>query len=226
MEAIHKPVLLDSCISMLSPSFEKKLNPLMCDSTLGEGGHSYAFLSAFKNLTVIGIDADSKIQERAKLRLSEFENRIHFHNVWAKDFYKDYPQVYSKPDAILFDLGISVYHYELSGRGFSFRHDEDLDMRLNPNLEKTASDIVNYESEENLSNIIYNYGEEKLSRKISSAIVNARKSSKITSSKQLADIIYECVPEYYRHAHIHPSTRTFQALRIEVNGELKNLLEM
>lgn len=224
MEIVHTPVLLNECLKYLSPIGEKYENHcLMIDSTLGEGGHTFNFLSKYKNLEIIGVDADFVIQERAKKRLSEFGNRIHFYNGWFNDFYKNYPSEYEKPNLILFDLGISVFHYEKSQRGFSFRYDEKLDMRLNPNSEVSAENLVNELSEEKLANLIYLYGEEKLSRKIAKAIVEARKGGKIESSKQLAEIIWNAVPSSYRYAQIHPATRTFQALRIAVNGELKRL---
>ncbi len=224
MEIVHTPVLLEECLNFLSPVGEKYENDaLMCDSTLGEGGHTNAFLSKFPNLSVIGLDADSVIQERAKMRLSGFGERIHFYNGWFSDFYANYPSEYRKPDIILFDLGISVFHYEKSGRGFSFRYDEELDMRLNSAEDVSASSIVNNYSEEDLANLIYLYGEEKFSRRIAKAICTAREGGKIESSKTLAEIIYDCVPSSYRYGPIHPATRTFQALRIAVNGELKRL---
>ena len=124
---------------------------------------------------------------------------------------------------ILFDLGISVFHYEKSERGFSFRYDEKLDMRLNPLSETSAADLVNDLPEEKLADLIYLYGEEKLSRRIAKAIVEARKGGRIESSKALAEIIWNAVPGNYRYGPIHPATRTFQALRIAVNSELKRL---
>lgn len=225
MEIIHTPVLLEECLTYLSPigeSFEQ--NAFMIDSTLGEGGHSNSFLSKFPTLNVLGLDADSVIQAKAKERLSVYGDRMHFYNGWFSDFYANYPSDFPKPNIILFDLGISVFHYERSGRGFSFRYDEPLDMRLDPNSgNDSASDIVNNMREEELANLIYLYGEEKLSRRIASAIVKARQGGKIESSKALADIIYEAVPANYRHGPIHPATRTFQAIRIAVNSELRRL---
>lgn len=224
MEIVHTPVLLNECLEYLSPlgeTFENKA--LMIDSTLGEGGHSYNFLSKYPNLSVIGLDADKSIQEKAKERLSVFGHRMNFFNGWFNEFYDNYPSEYEKPDLILFDLGISVYHYEKSQRGFSFRYDEKLDMRLNANSEKSAADLVNELAEEKLANLIYLYGEEKLSRRIARAIVEARQGGKIESSKALAEIIWNAVPSNYRYASIHPATRTFQALRIAVNSELKRL---
>ena len=226
MKIVHTPVLLNECLEFLSPvgeSFEK--DALMIDSTLGEGGHSFNFLSKYKNLKIIGLDADSNIQAKAKVRLAEFGERMNFYNGWFNDFYKNYPEDSRKPNLILFDLGISVFHYEESNRGFSFRYDEKLDMRLNQNEGESAADLVHNLSEENLANLIYLYGEEKLSRRISSAIINARNGSKIESSKELAEIIWNAVPSSYRYGPIHPATRTFQALRIAVNSELKRLPE-
>lgn len=225
MEIVHTPVLLQPCLQFLSPVGEPFAeHPWMVDSTLGEGGHSDAFLTHFPSLSVIGIDADSVIQKRARERLAPFGDRMHFYNGWFNDFYESYPAEYPKPDLILFDLGISVFHYERSGRGFSFRYDEALDMRLSPSSEmESAADIVNAYREEELANLIYLYGEEKLSRRIAAAVVEARRGGKIESSKALADIIYDAVPAYYRHGAIHPATRTFQALRIAVNGELRHI---
>ena len=224
MEIVHTPVLLNECLDYLSPigeSFEK--NALMIDSTLGEGGHSFNFLSRFENLKIVGLDADKVIQAKARERLSCFGERMNFFNGWFNDFYANYPSEYEKPNLILFDLGISVFHYEKSDRGFSFRYDEKLDMRLNAESEKSAADLVNELSETELADMIYLYGEEKLSRRIAKAIVDARSGGKIESSKALAEIIWNCVPANYRYGQIHPATRTFQALRIAVNGELKRL---
>ncbi len=224
MEIVHTPVLLNECLDYLSPigeSFEK--NALMIDSTLGEGGHSFNFLSKFENLKIVGLDADKVIQAKARERLSCFGQRMNFFNGWFNDFYANYPSEYEKPNLILFDLGISVFHYEKSDRGFSFRYDEKLDMRLNAESEKSAADLVNELSETELANMIYLYGEEKLSRRIAKAIVDSRSGGKIESSKALAEIIWNCVPANYRYGQIHPATRTFQALRIAVNGELKRL---
>ena len=113
MEIVHTPVLLNECLDYLSPigeSFEK--NALMIDSTLGEGGHSFNFLSKFENLKIVGLDADKVIQAKARERLSCFGERMNFFNGWFNDFYANYPSEYEKPNLILFDLGISVFHYE------------------------------------------------------------------------------------------------------------------
>ena len=226
MEIVHTPVLLNECLEMLSPAgepFEK--DAFMIDSTLGEGGHSFNFLTKFPALHILGVDADPVIQSRARERLEPFGERMQFFNGWFNDFYRNYPADMRKPNLILFDLGISVFHYERSGRGFSFRHDEELDMRLNPSAGESAEDVVNGMNEKKLADMIYLYSDEKYSRRIASAIVAARTQFRITSTKTLADIIYNAVPQNYRHGNIHPATRTFQALRILVNSELKRLPE-
>ena len=222
MEIVHTPVLLNECLEYLSPEgepFEK--TAFMIDSTLGEGGHSFNFLKKYPSLHILGVDADPVIQKRARERLAPFGQRMSFFNGWFNDFYADYPEDLQRPDLILFDLGISVFHYERSGRGFSFRHDEKLDMRLNENAGKSAADLVNEMPEEKLADMIYLYSEEKYSRRIASAIVQKRRDGRIESTKLLADIIFNAVPSKYRYGPIHPATRTFQALRIAVNGELK-----
>ena len=227
MEIIHTPVLLNECLAQLSPVGEPFENDaLMIDSTLGEGGHSEAFLRKFSNLRIIGLDADSSIQARAKERLSPFGERMNFYSGWFNDYYANYPADQRKPDIILFDLGISVFHYERSGRGFSFRKDEPLDMRLNPMAGESAAVLVNTLSAQKLADLIYLYVEERYSRRIAAAIVDARKNSKIESAADLADIVYRAVPSAYRHGAIHPATRTFQALRIAVNKELNRLPEV
>ena len=224
MEVVHTPVLLKECLSYLSPVGEKfESDGLMIDSTLGEGGHSNAFLTEFPGLHIIGLDADKTIQARARERLAPFGSRMNFFNGWFNDFYENYDMSGRRPDIILFDLGISVYHYEKSGRGFSFRYDEALDMRLNTAEGESAADVVNTWKEKELADAIYLYSDEKYSRRIARAIVEARTGGKITSSKALAGIIYDCVPGDYRHGRIHPATRTFQALRIIVNSELTRL---
>lgn len=224
MVPVHTPVLLAECLEWLSPNgepFEK--GAFMIDSTLGEGGHSEAFLRMYPVLRICGVDADSAIQARARERLSAFGGRMAFWSGWFNDFYAEYPADLPRPNLILFDLGISVFHYELSGRGFSFRGDEALDMRLDGSLGMTAADIVNGYGEKALADLIYLYGEEKLSRRIAAAIVSARERGRIATSAALASVIYDCVPEKYRHERIHPATRTFQALRIAVNDELGHL---
>jgi 16S rRNA (cytosine1402-N4)-methyltransferase len=193
---------------------------------LGEGGHSYAFLKKFPDLKIVGIDADPVIQAVAKERLAEFGERIHFYNGWSHDFFADLPKDIKRPDKILIDLGISVFHYEKSERGFSFRKDEVLDMRIDPSSGMSAADLIATIKENELADLIYYNAEEKFSRRIAKAIVAARSNAKIEVAKVLADIIEQAVPSFYRHGQIHPATKTFQALRIAVNGELSRLEDL
>lgn len=215
----HFPVMKEEVLSYSKLDKEKK--SLMIDCTTGEGGHSEAFLSSFPLLTIYGIDRDEGIQKKAIERLSCFDNRFIPRLGWFDDELKKIDS--DSVDFILFDLGISTYHYKESGRGFSFLKDEELDMRLDTHSPFSAKDIVNTYREEELSNVIYNYGEERYSRRISKAICEYRKNKKIEKSKELENIIYHAVPEGYRKGRINPATRTFQALRIEVNNDLDRL---
>jgi 16S rRNA (cytosine1402-N4)-methyltransferase len=193
---------------------------------MGEGGHSYLFLSRFPDLKVIGVDADPAIQAAAKERLAEFGDRVHFYSGWAQDFFADYPAALKRPDSILIDLGISLFHYEKGNRGFSFRKDEALDMRLDVSRGSSAADLVAKLSETELADLIYNNAEERYSRRIARSIAAGRVQSPVTTTAALASIVENAVPPAYRHGPIHPATRTFQALRIAVNGELSRLPDL
>ena len=221
MESFHKSVLVNECLNtMLSSDDEEKL---LVDGTLGEGGHTKAFLMASPKLKVIGVDADSEIQEVAKVRLASFKDRVEFYSLWSDEFFENYPPSKNKPDLILLDLGISMYHYIASKKGFSFNEEKSLDMRLSPSLDVSAKDIVNNYSEEEIARILKDYGEEKYFKKIAKRIIEMRKLKMIESAKELAELIFDCVPHSYKHLAIHPATKTFQALRIEVNHELDRL---
>ena len=222
MEAVHTPVMLEECLAYLSPLGESYANDcFMVDATLGEGGHALSFLQNYQSVSLLGIDADSSIQERAKKRLAPFAGRVRFFHGWFDEFFAHYSEPRTA-DLVLFDLGISSYHFEKSGRGFSLNKDERLDMRLSESLERTAFDIVNTESEEALANLIFRGSDERHSRRIAHAIVAQREQKKIETTAELARLVASCVPQR-RGDHIHPATRTFQALRIEVNGEIKRL---
>ena len=210
--------MANEVLSFLDPG---EREALMVDCTLGEGGHTSLFLQRYPNLRIIGLDRDSRIMEKAKTRMAPYGDRFQAMNIWFDQFWKSYEG--PKVDYILFDLGISVFHYEESGRGFSFKRQEKLDMRLNIDGELDASDVVNDYDETVLANLIFNYGEERYSRRIAAAICRYRQSKRIEYTNELADIIWDAVPNEYRHRRIHPATKTFQALRIEVNGELDRI---
>jgi 16S rRNA (cytosine1402-N4)-methyltransferase len=223
LEVVHTPVLLEETVRSLAP---RKAGELMVDATLGEGGHSFAFLDRYPDLRIIGIDADRAIQEVARRRLNVFGDRICFYNRWSQDFFADFPQTMKRPDSILIDLGVSSYHYEKGERGFSFRKDEALDMRIDVERGIGAAELLKRLSERELADLIYRNAEERYSRRIARAIVEARSFGAINSSAALAELVVRAAPPAYRRGRRHPATKTFQALRIAVNGELSRLDEL
>ncbi|MDR1802776.1 MAG: 16S rRNA (cytosine(1402)-N(4))-methyltransferase RsmH [Treponema sp.] len=223
MDIVHTPVLLEETIKYLAP---RKAGELMIDATVGEGGHSNAFLSQFPELKLIGVDADPEILEVAKERLGRFGERVTFYSGWSHDFFAEYPAEYKRPDTILMDLGVSLFHYEKSGRGFSFRYDEKLDMRIDTSTGISAADLIARFSEKDLADLIYANGEERYSRRIAKAVAEAKANGAIGSSVFLAEIVEGAYPPAYRNGPMHPATRTFQALRIAVNGELSRLPDL
>ncbi len=220
MQIIHYSVMKDEVLTHLVPFQE---NGAVVDCTLGEGGHAEAFLETYPELTVVGVDRDEELLKRAGERLEHYGSRFLGVHAWFDDFLSSYPGDFPRPQGILMDLGISMYHYEASNRGFSFLAEEALDMRLDVSQRLSARDVVNTYDERRLADIIYQYGEERYSRRIASAISRARHIRQITQAKELRDIVYFAVPAGYRRGRIHPATKTFQALRIAVNSELSRL---
>jgi 16S rRNA (cytosine1402-N4)-methyltransferase len=196
---------------------------MMIDATLGEGGHAHAFLSRFPDFSITGIDADPSIQAIARERLAEFGDRMQYYSGWSQDFFAAYPVGLRKPDTVLIDCGISLFHYEKSGRGFSFTGNEKLDMRLNPSQGLSAADLLARMSEGEIADILYKNADERFSRRIARAIVQERQKGAITTTGALAELVKRVVPASYRHGPIHPATRTFMALRIAVNESLSTL---
>lgn len=221
MKIQHTPVMWREAMEYLGPSAARGT---LIDCTCGEGGHSELFLRHYPMMHLIALDRDRAIQEKAGRRLSPYSLRTSFRLTWFDDFLAGYDlDSDPRPSAILFDFGISVYHYAESQRGFSFSKDEPLDMRLDAEGDLSAADIVNSYPEERLADVIYQYGEERFSRRIASEICRRRKDHWIESSAELAEIIAYSVPKKSRYGRIHPATRTFQALRIEVNSELDRI---
>jgi len=216
---VHQSVLLKEVLAFLVPPSN---GGVFVDATLGEGGHSLAFLERYPGLSVIGVDADPAILVTARERLRPFADRVRFVNSWYSRFFRDYPAG-PGPDLVLMDLGISRFHYEAAGRGFSFDRDELLDMRLSPDLPTTAADIVNTSDAAELVDILSTFGEERYARSIVSRLIRERSREPFTSAARLAAVVAAAVPGQYRHGRIHPATRTFQALRIAVNRELEQL---
>ncbi len=219
MEFLHYPVMHDEVLSSLTLPEDR--DSVLIDCTTGEGGHTKLFLEKYPRVTVIGLDRDSEIQKKAVERLKEYTTRFQPVNTWFNDYLSSRES--ESADAVLFDLGISIFHYEESERGFSFRKDEELDMRLDTSQSLTAATVVNEYREDTLADVIYRYGEERYSRRIARAVCEYRQGKRIETSRELADIIWSSVPREYRYGRIHPATRTFQALRIEVNRELDRI---
>ena len=218
---VHEPVLLAECLELLVPPAD---GGLLVDATLGQAGHAEAFLERWPRLALIGVDADADVMETARARLARFGDRVELVTAWFAGFFTSWSRPRA-PDLVLFDLGISRFHYELSGRGFSFDRDEPLDMRLSRDLPAAAADLVNGGSAEELADILGRYGEERHARLIASRIVRERDRAPIRTAARLADLIRGTVPPAERHGRIHPATRSFQALRIAVNRELAQLEE-
>ncbi|RLD01805.1 MAG: 16S rRNA (cytosine(1402)-N(4))-methyltransferase [Chloroflexi bacterium] len=212
----HIPVLYQAVIDLLKPV----PGGLYVDGTLGAGGHSRGLLiDSSPDGQVAGFDRDPRALELAKNNLAEFGERV----IFIKDSYRNFQSYlnnlnWHSVDGILLDLGISSMQLDTPERGFSFREDGPLDMRFDPDQPLTAADLVNELSREELADIIYTYGEEKLSRKIADAIIANRP---LVRTKDLAQIVKEVARN--PKSKIHPATRTFQALRIAVNQELDAL---
>ncbi|GMO46661.1 MAG: 16S rRNA (cytosine(1402)-N(4))-methyltransferase RsmH [Termitinemataceae bacterium] len=233
---VHQPVLVEETISLLGTACGGV--EFMIDGTLGEGGHSEVFLSRFADLQICGVDADEKILQVAKARLEKFGGRISYYHGWSENFFAEIAKKDErhKADIILIDLGVSLYHYEKGDRGFSFGKNEALDMRIDINCGEPASDLVNNLGQESLAGLLFNNADEHFSRRIAKAIVRQRSFGKITTSSQLAEIVAAAYPYLSGHSagkkrrggnrggkREHPATKTFQALRIAVNGELYKL---
>jgi len=215
---VHIPVLVDEVVLWLQP----KPNGCYVDCTLGPGGTASRILQACgNNGRLIAIDQDAHAIELARETLKPYIDNVTFHHGNFRDLGSILDSIgVSQVDGILFDLGISSVQLAVPERGFSFQEDGPLDMRMDPSQGVTAGDLVNRMPETELANIIYEFGEERLSRRIARAIVRERASSPLRTTSELASVIQRSVPPSYRHGRLHPATRTFQALRIAVNNEL------
>lgn len=223
MSAPHRPVLLQESLEYL----EATKGGLFVDCTLGLGGHSEAILEASNQTRVIGIDRDREAIEFATDRLAQFGAR--FRAIHAN--FRDISKVLTDTgelnvSGVLADLGVSSLQLDSAARGFSFRHDAPLDMRMDASSDdETAADLLGNLSEEELANVIYNYGEERRSRRIAKWIVERRERGEpIQTTRELAELVARAVGKR-KADRTHPATRTFQALRIAVNHELEGLKE-
>ena len=218
---IHIPVLIREVLEYLDP----KPNENFIDGTVGEGSHAIEILERNKpEGKVLGIDWDAKQVENSKFYTSRFKERIIVVNGSYANMKDIAERMHFTPvHGISLDLGYSSWQIEQSGKGFSFNKDEALDMRFNAHNPVTAEKIINEYSELAIEKIIREYGEEKFSKQIAREIVRQRKIKKIQSTFELNNVIERAMPLKSRHGRIHYATRTFQALRIAVNGELDNL---
>ncbi|PSO48509.1 MAG: 16S rRNA (cytosine(1402)-N(4))-methyltransferase [Cyanobacteria bacterium SW_9_44_58] len=209
----HIPVLIDAVIEGL----DIKENGHYLDATVGGGGHSNLILKTAKNVKITALDQDKSAIAATKEKLT-FANRnqVEFYHI----NFANYDPNGQKFDGILADLGVSSTQLDTTERGFSFQKEASLDMRMNPDQSLTASEIINYWEEKRLTDIFYQYGEERYSRKIARKIIQQRP---FYSTTELASAIALCFPPKQRYGRIHPATRIFQALRIAVNNELDNL---
>ncbi|MFN4245181.1 MAG: 16S rRNA (cytosine(1402)-N(4))-methyltransferase RsmH [Brevinematia bacterium] len=217
----HKPVLVNEVINNIIV----KLDGVYIDCTCGEGGHSYEIARTINGRGIlVCVDKDRDILDRARVRLKDFGN-VYFLNEGFENIDKISIETgIDKFDGVLVDLGVSMYHYKNKRKGFSFDSEFPLTMTYAKasDVEYTAYKVVNTFSEKDLAEIIFNYGEETLARKISNAIVEYRKKKRIETPKELADIIARAVGRYYK-SKIHPATKTFMAIRIFVNKEYDSI---
>lgn len=214
----HKSVLLDECIDGL----DIKPNGIYVDGTAGGGGHSYHIAERLTDGGhLIAIDRDSAAIEAAGKRLSPFLDRV----TLVRDNFSNVKKVCTdlgidKIDGVLMDLGVSSYQLDTPERGFSYNSDAPLDMRMDDRNPFSAKDVVNGYTEEQLREVIFSYGEEKFGGKIAAEIIKAREEKPIETTGELTEIIKRAIPPAARKDGPHPAKRTFQAIRIEVNGEL------
>jgi 16S rRNA (cytosine1402-N4)-methyltransferase len=224
-EFYHKPVLLEECIEYL----EIKPDGIYIDGTTGGGGHSSQIYKRLdKRGTLIGIDRDVSALEATEQRLSSIEGQARI--ILEKENYRNMRAVCEKNriesvDGVLLDIGVSSQQLDEAERGFSYKQDSPLDMRMDQAGALTAQDIVNDYEPERIRQIISRYGEERWASRIADFIAKARKTKRITTSSELVDIIKAAVPASARREGPHPAKRTFQALRIAVNDELGALEE-
>lgn len=239
----HEPVLLARCLALLAPCLSgadavrpdpvrpertapgELAAPVVLDTTVGLGGHAEALLAAFPGCRLIGLDRDPVALAHSRTRLSAA-----YGSRWAlvHAVYDTLPDVLAEQNlrtvsGILFDLGVSSMQLDQRERGFAYSFDAPLDMRMDPTGGRTAEDVVNGYSAPDLARVLREYGEERFAGRIAAAIVRERAATPLRSTTRLADLVRDAIPAATRRTGGHPAKRTFQALRIEVNGELAAL---
>jgi 16S rRNA (cytosine1402-N4)-methyltransferase len=226
--AVHVPVLLERCLALLAPALDGPgldgRGAVVVDATLGLAGHAEALLQAHPNLTLVGLDRDPAALTRSQERLVRYADRLHL----VHAVYDRMPDVlaelgYDGVDGVLFDLGVSSMQLDVAERGFGYAQDAPLDMRMDTSRGITAGEVVNEYSVGDLARVLRDYGEERFALRIARAIERERGRAPITSTARLAELVRDAIPAATRRVGGHPAKRTFQALRVEVNGELDAL---
>lgn len=231
----HVPVMRDRMVELVGIGVHSKnapTNPVIIDGTLGAGGHTEAFLETFPNVTVVGLDRDPNALAEAAARLECFGKRFvsyqtRFDNA-TEVIYQLVEQgtlseeiLHTGISGFLYDLGVSSMQLDQAERGFAYKVDAPLDMRMDPSMPKTAADILNTYEHGDLARILKTYGDERFAGKIASAVLREREKQPFTNSARLVELLYATIPAASRRTGGHPAKRTFQALRVEVNSELE-----
>jgi 16S rRNA (cytosine1402-N4)-methyltransferase len=216
----HLPVMLERVVALLAPALAAP-EAVVVDATLGMGGHSAEILRKFDSVQLIGLDRDLQALELSATWLAPYEART----TLVHAVYDEIPQVLARlgldrVHGVLFDLGVSSLQLDEPDRGFAYAHDAPLDMRMDPTRGITAAEVVNTYEARDLARILRDYGEERFARRIADAVVRERAREPFTRSARLAELVRSAIPAATRRTGGHPAKRTFQALRIEVNGEL------
>ncbi|WP_109774422.1 16S rRNA (cytosine(1402)-N(4))-methyltransferase RsmH [Quadrisphaera granulorum] len=226
----HVPVLLDRCVELLAPALQQRLDgpdgvaPVVVDTTLGMGGHSEALLERLPAARLVAIDRDPQALAIAGARLERFGERA----TLVRAVYDELPDVLddlgiAQVHGVLMDLGVSSLQLDEVERGFSYARDAPLDMRMDPTSGITAADVLNTYDARDLSRVLHVYGEEKFARRIADNVVRERAREPFSGTLRLVDVVRDSIPAPARRTGGNPAKRTFQALRIEVNGELDAL---
>jgi 16S rRNA (cytosine1402-N4)-methyltransferase len=231
----HMPVLLDRCVELLMPALTRRSpdgsGAVLVDATLGAGGHAERFLEELPGLRLIGLDRDPDALWIAGERLAPFSDRVlltrtrfdGIEGVLAQSGYWASESGQPETDGVLFDLGVSSMQLDRTERGFSYSADAPLDMRMDPDAELTAAEIVNTYDERALTRILREFGEERFAGRIAAQIVRRRARRPFERTGDLVELLYDAIPAPARRTGGHPAKRTFQALRVAVNGELDTL---
>jgi 16S rRNA (cytosine1402-N4)-methyltransferase len=231
----HMPVLLDRCVELLMPALTRRSpdgsGAVLVDATLGAGGHAERFLEELPGLRLIGLDRDPDALWIAGERLAPFADRVlltrtrfdGIEGVLAQSGYWASESGQPEADGVLFDLGVSSMQLDRTDRGFSYSADAPLDMRMDPDAELTAAEIVNTYDERALTRILREFGEERFASRIAAQIVRRRARRPFARTGDLVELLYDAIPAPARRTGGHPAKRTFQALRVAVNGELDTL---